>query len=603
MMASVEPITAILVAAVLLGWARLGWWQWRARPRAAWWRIAALALLQTVVAALLHLTLLPPARGGGSETPVVATGGAARLIAVAPGERLVALPEARVTGAEAAPDLATALRRHPGVARLRILGGGLTARDRPAAASLPLAFAPPAPPRGIAGLYPPGPVAPGAAFSVGVAAAGVTGGWAELLDPAGRLVDRARVAEGPVQLGAAARGAGAALFTVRLRDAADAPVETASVPVEVIAPPPTRLLIVAGAPGPEVKYLRRWATDAGLAPLVRLGVGGGTGLGDALPLTPATLARIDVAVFDARGWAALSGSERQAVAAAVRGGMGALLRITEPVPPAVRSSWRAMGLDVAGGATTAPLTLAAEGPGEAALQARRGPGTDDTPATSAGPRDELPVLTRRLVTMPGAAPLLTDAKAGALGGWREAGAGRVGMWPVEDGFALVTAGHGDRYGEWWSAILSRLARPDARPRAAVPRLSFAGERMAICDLPPGAGAVTDPAGGRTTLVPDRAAGGCAGYWPARAGWHRLGSRQPFFVQAADALPAARAAERAEATRRLISNAPAAAPQGEPVPGSPWPWFIAWLAAAALLWWLERAKAGRQAGWPPPPVAP
>jgi hypothetical protein len=27
-----------------------------------------------------------------------------------------------------------------------------------------------------------------------------------------------------------------------------------------------------------------------------------------------------------------------------------------------------------------------------------------------------------------------------------------------------------------------------------------------------------------------------------------------------------------------------------VPGSRWPFFAAWLAAAALLWWLERSRA-------------
>jgi Trk K+ transport system NAD-binding subunit len=38
---------------------------------------------------------------------------------------------------------------------------------------------------------------------------------------------------------------------------------------------PLALLIMAGAPGPEVKYLRRWATDAGFAVTTRMSAGGG----------------------------------------------------------------------------------------------------------------------------------------------------------------------------------------------------------------------------------------------------------------------------------------------------------------------------------------
>jgi hypothetical protein len=28
----------------------------------------------------------------------------------------------------------------------------------------------------------------------------------------------------------------------------------------------------------------------------------------------------------------------------------------------------------------------------------------------------------------------------------------------------------------------------------------------------------------------------------------------------------------------------------PSPGARWPWFLGWLAAASLLWWLQRSRA-------------
>jgi hypothetical protein len=259
-----------------------------------------------------------------------------------------------------------------------------------------------------------------------------------------------------------------------------------------------------------------------------------------------------------------------------------------------------MGIDVAGGQATLPVALAPAGPGEAALQARRGPGSADTPLSVAGVRDDLPVLTRRVIAATGAVPLLRDARGAMLAGWRASGRGRVGLWTVDDSFALVTSGHGDRYDEWWSATASALARPDGRLAVRIEGLPRAGERMAVCDLPAAGAVMVDPAGRRATLLPDPAAGGCAGYWPTTAGWHRVAARQggrTVYVQPAAALPSVRARERAEGTLALAGAAAAQAAGGatDGARGSPWPWFAGWLVAVAGLWWLERAKTGRRAG--------
>ena len=174
-------LAGLLALAVVLASARLLWWQ-RSAPvesRARGWRLALLLLLQPLCATLLYFTLLPPTIKTEAGTLVVATAQAtAAQLGKQPGDSLVALPEApALSGADRVPDLATALRRHPGTQRLRIVGAGLEARDREAVRGLSLAFDPPALPRGLLRMDPPARVAPGAAFSVGGQAHQLEGGW------------------------------------------------------------------------------------------------------------------------------------------------------------------------------------------------------------------------------------------------------------------------------------------------------------------------------------------------------------------------------------------------------------------------------------------
>ena len=82
------------------------------------------------------------------------------------------------------------------------------------------------------------------------------GGSVELLDPAGRPVDaRALPPSGAFELEGAAREPGPALFTVRVRDRAHGEVETVDLPVWTAPSPAPKVLLLAGAPGPEVKAL------------------------------------------------------------------------------------------------------------------------------------------------------------------------------------------------------------------------------------------------------------------------------------------------------------------------------------------------------------
>jgi len=87
------------------------------------------------------------------------------------------------------------------------------------------------------------------------------------------------------------------------------------VPVSALAAPQRKLLVLAGAPQPELKYLRRWAVDAGLSLRTRIATGGGLVLGDAPPVLDAdTLDSFDAMILDERALASLSARERDAVA-------------------------------------------------------------------------------------------------------------------------------------------------------------------------------------------------------------------------------------------------------------------------------------------------
>lgn len=614
-----SAVAAALACAALVAMARTLWRQRRAEPasRSRGWRVGALLLAQPLAAALLYFALFPPRLPGRVGTLVVATAAAdAAAWREAAGEARVRLPEAPA-GAQAdadgerAPDLATALRRHPQTRRVLVVGAGLTPRDREAVRGYLVDFAPAPLPRGIVGAWTPARIGEGETFAVHGRAEGLDGGAVELLDPAGQRVDRvAPGADGAFALEAAARVAGRAGFVLRALDAQQREVERVDLPLSVEAEPPLRVLLLAGAPGPELKYLRRWASDAGLKLHTQIATGAGLQLGDApLRLDAPTLAGFDAAILDERAWDALAPAQRNALATALRGGLGVLLRATGPLSPGLRAQLREFGLEPGAGADSAALRLPAERADEAALRARLGPGSADAPR----PRDQappaLPPLTRRALALdaPALQALGRDADGKAFAAWRAAGQGRIGVWGLGDSFRLVLAGREDAHARLWSQTLSALARPRAAARADIGGTLRVGERVRLCGVSADARVVA-PDGARVGLPIDPAAGPgpCAGFWPAAAGWHLLEQgerRQSFYVRGAAEAPGLRASELRDATSVLALRSAASAPAATTAAatddrprGSPWPWFAAWLALCAALWWFERSWFGR-AGTP------
>ena len=91
------------------------------------------------------------------------------------------------------------------------------------------------------------------------------------------------------------------------------------------------MIVRAGTPDPELKYLRRWAADAGFDVHFGAGLSAGVMLrdGDAR-LTPESLAEADVLLIDERAWLTLDADEKIALDAALANGLGIVLRDLGP---------------------------------------------------------------------------------------------------------------------------------------------------------------------------------------------------------------------------------------------------------------------------------
>jgi hypothetical protein len=562
-------------------------------------RSGLLAAMMLGSGLLLYLTLYPLRLPVGGETLVVATAEAPTNVQVQPGERLIALPEApAIAAAERVPDLATALRRHKQAARLRIIGRGLAPRDRDMAAGVPVDFTPLATPRGLVLFDPPADTPAGAIFTVAGEVKGLTGGTAELLDPAGRRVDRRAIrADGSILLGGTARAAGLALFTLRLRGRDAKIVSDTPVPLRTLEERPLRVLLI-GSPSPEVKYLRRWAEDSGIDLESRIEAGGGINLGgDPVRLDTGTLREVDVVIIDDHLLASLGGASRAAITGAVADGLGVVIRMTAPANSAARESWRKLGLSVEDGSEVVPVALPPLALDDETLAALRGPGSPDAPPEINAVDDPAPDLGRWMVeTGSGFVPTVTDADGGVLSGWQQRQQGRIALWTIANSFALVLNGQADRYFQWWSDTVSAVARPDSTFRPEVPVLAPVGQRMAVCGIR-GSAKVIGPDGKDFPLVIDPFAGtrSCAGYWPSVAGVHTIvqpgrdGMQQfAFYVfpEAALAVPLARETGEATAQWAATQESPAARNAVERS-GPRWPYLLGWMILSGLLWFGER----------------
>ena len=575
-MISTLPDAPLWVAAILAVAAATASWRKITRgPRdfALW--------LQLPAAALLYLALFPPNVTLRSDSlSVMTAGAAASQHSVLPGDVLaIALPDARAPAqAEAVPDLATALRRHPGVSRLAIIGAGLSARDRAAVGDRTVTFQP-APEHGLLELRAPDTVPLGRQWSMsGRAAAGTR--RVELLDPSGSVVDKIDIDQvGRFSLSAAARAAGSVRFELRLLGDKNSLQDTISIPLVIVGGTPMSVIVRSGAVNPELKYWRRWASDAGLTVGVSASLSEGvtTHAGDA-GLTAAALAQADLVMLDERAWAQLDASEKSALRDASEQGLGLLLRANATPTAETAADWRELGFTLS--TAKAPTSVTID----------RYLGLHDRAAFTAAKTEFSSPTSVVQIQADDGEPVLS---------WHTQGRGRIALWRLVDSYRLVLLGEQARYGALWASTLELLARPRGAPAATAPRLpqnSWVMERSMFCNLGKAASVAT-PLDESIGLTVD--AHGCAAYWPAAPGWHSLrtaGSEWPFYVRAASDGRTLRTAMDAAATASLASR-DMQAPRADALFAGPasilrarmasWPWLVAWLSVTGAMWWWER----------------
>ena len=560
---------ALLVAATLFGL----WRTWRARADGRLVR----SVLQVLVAVLFALTLWPPARTTGGETLRVLTPGSTDAQVAAPfadGPTVVLPGVDAAAGVERVPDLGTALRRHPRVDRIDVVGGGLPARDRGAARGLALQFDEAPAPVGVTEVAWPERIDAGTVWRLHGHVAGIeAGARVDLHDRSDARIGSATPdADGAFAIDVRAKAAGAADYTLKVIDTAERVVESVPVGVAVSGGERTRVLVVAGALDAESKFLRRWAADTGIDLRARLALSRGVSLRDGeVTLDAAGLAESDLVVVDERSWAALARADKERLLGAVDDGLGLLLRITGPVPAPVAREWEALGWRLRG----------ADRPQRVALPARAGsdaaaPGVDVRPFDVAGDA---------------AVPLVRAVDGASLAAWRAHGRGRTGVWWLGDTFPLVLGGDAARFGMLWREAVVTLGRARGDVVASMPRDARVDVRSRLCGLGDSA-VVETPDRTRVALAIDPATPGCAAFWPRTGGWHVLidgDARTPFRVFGADeAIPLERAATAA-ATHALV-KAPGGEVAAHAIPGPRWLWFLGWIGACALLWWRERPTA-------------
>jgi len=571
-------VNAALITGFLLGAAALfGAWRTLREPvRHRAWRIA----FQLAAALLLYLTLLPPLldeRFAANTLVVLTPGTSEQALKSASGSVIVGLPGAPARGdVERVPDLATALRRHPGTTRLHVIGGGLPPRDLDAARNLAIEFDASPLPKGIVELSAPSSVRAGSVWKVSGRIEGGIGGRVELRDPAAAVVAHATLAQdGSFALSAQAKAAGTALFALHVFDAAGTPIEDLPLAMAAQEGEALRVLLLAGAPDPDLKYWRRWAVDAGIQLSSRMALSDGIAMQDGdVALTKDALDRADIIIVDERAWAALDASAKTLLTDSVREGLGLLFRVTGPVSAAVADDWQRLGFRIRSADAAQTVTLTESG----------------TPASNVA-------LSRRAVTVEAdeAAPLLRDSDGAALALWRSERQGRIGVWWLADSYRLGLGGDAGRFGTLWSRALTTVARARGAPLPDLPAEARIDQRSVFCGV--SNDAAIEQADGKSIrlLVDDSSASRrCAAYWPTQSGWQTLVSddrRWPLHVRSADEGAALAAAETAANTRAVAGSGQAdSGTSTRQIPAPRWPFFVVWLVLVAVLWWLERGSA-------------
>ncbi|SDY38735.1 hypothetical protein [Hymenobacter psychrophilus] len=580
----------------------------RADTRRRGLRVAAGLL----AAAGLALAAFPPTKTGpavapGATTAVLLTPGyspdtlAALLARLGPATPLWRFAPNETSLAADTPTFrnTSAVRaKLPGLRRLHVLGRGLPAADVPALAGIALAAHADAPVAGFRQAAWEARPTLGETWTVSGSFAATRAGplWLRL-HAAGTVRDSVRLptGSGSFQLRFTPRAAGRAVYALEARGN-NQPLAREPVPVEVRAPEPLRVLLLAAAPSFELRFLKNYLAGRQYAVALRTGLSRGLTQTEFLnlpnppalgSLTPALLARFDVVMTDAATLASFGGTEMAALRAAVANGTAGLLLLADAATlPRQLPGGAAFSLQArsaAAAVTAQPLRWPEAPAGTTALvPATLRPAGNLRPLISSGPDQQLVAAARRL------------------------GLGAVVVTTVTETFPWQLRGQSAEYGAYWSRLFgaARPPRPAAlsiaplshwpHPNAPL-ELRTTGAATGPLSLSGPNGAAVAAARRPDANVPEWST---ATYWPTAAGWHeaRVGTaRQWFYVYAPGQWRGPEqpqwqlAAAQASALPMVALGGPTVA--GTTVPArETWPrwWgYVLFVAGAGLLWLEEK----------------
>ena len=480
----------------------------------------------------------------------------------------------------------------PGLRHLHVLGRGLAAADVPALSGLRLHLHADAPATGFQQATWDAQPELGQPWTVAGELVRTEDGpvWVRLR-AAGAVRDSVRLpgGGGSFRLRFTPRATGRAVYGLEARQHSR-PLAQEPVPVEVRAPEPLRVLVLAAAPSFEVRFLKDYLAAHQHAVAVRTGLSRGLTQTEFLNLpnppalgrlTPALLARFQVVVTDAASLASLGGAEAAALQQAVQeGNNGVLLVADSPTLPRQLpggSAFRVQLRSAAAATVAQPLRWPAAPAAKALVPATLRPAEGLRVLMTTGP-DRQPVAAVR--------PL---------------GLGTVVVSTITETFPWSLQNQTATYAAYWSRLLT-ASRPVQRVAGAIQVLSpwpRPNAPLTLRTVGTGGGSLGLAAPAADTLhlpqrlderVPEWAT---ATYWPAATGWHQaqIGRvSQWFYVYG----PAQWAGPQRQEWQRAAALLPVGSPRdagpavAPPTRRTAWPrwWGYALFLLAAGLLWLE-----------------
>jgi len=478
--------------------------------------------------------------------------------------------------------------------RLHVVGWGLEPSRWPELGTTPVVIHAAPPPVGLARVsWNTNPV-----LGDGLEIEGRVSGLAEgatvaLIDPAGRIDSVHVKGDGAFQLDTRPNGAGRQMYVLQAGPITH-PVVRETLAVNVVPPPPHRLLVLEATPSFETSALRDWLARRGGSIGIRTAVSRDRYRTEFVnqdrfaltPLTDRLLARFDIAQIDGQSLAALTASERAVLRRAVsEHGLGLLvLPDTAVFDSNARFSDRGFFFDFALHRVV-DLEERSVHPSWASLVGAPERATT-VPAAPYLLRDHF-----------GVEPLIEDGAGGIVAQVVPRGKGMIGTSLVTGSARWLRTGKGETYSAYWSTLFAAVTGGRA---TGLPTVETAGPWLVHrpvtvsvvgADSSPLA-VVTTPSGARDSIFlsadPLRPDVWLGVFWPREPGWHEVGGAA-FFVQPAESWQAHQASERLDAMagHATFQEPARTAIRSAPVPVPPIWFFGLFLLSVAVLWSARR----------------